>query len=115
MTGVNFAMCDKLIFEVQFTNCNLDFAKFYTLKLKGTMFSNCSMVAVDFMSADLTAADLQGCDLHKAVFKNTVANKADFTTAVNYTLNPQQNKIKKASFSRAGIKGLLHQHQLLID
>ena len=31
---VNFAMCDKLIFEIAFTNCILDFSKFYTLKIK---------------------------------------------------------------------------------
>src|SRR5659263_235032 len=35
---VNFAMCDKLIFEVHFKECVLDFSKFYTLKIKGTTF-----------------------------------------------------------------------------
>jgi uncharacterized protein YjbI with pentapeptide repeats len=115
MAGVNFAMCDKLIFDVQFTKCSLDLAKFYTLKIKGTMFNNCSMVAVDLMSADLTGAELQGCDLHKAVFKNTIANKTNFTTATNYSIDPKQNKIKHATFSRDGIKGLLQHHQLNIS
>ena len=48
MEEVNFAMCDKLIFEVHFKECVLDFSKFYTLKIKGTTFVDCSMVALDF-------------------------------------------------------------------
>src|SRR6476660_8766559 len=36
---VNFAMTDKLIFEIHFINCILDFSKFYTLKLKATTFT----------------------------------------------------------------------------
>jgi uncharacterized protein YjbI with pentapeptide repeats len=49
-------MVDKLIFGVNFTNCVLDYAKFYTLKLKGTLFCNCSITAADFMESDLTDA-----------------------------------------------------------
>jgi hypothetical protein len=51
MTEVNFAMCDKFIFEVHFKGVVLDFSKFYTLKMKGTTFTDSSLVAVDFMGA----------------------------------------------------------------
>ena len=34
---VNFAMCDKLIFDISFNNCTLDFSKFFALKLKNTI------------------------------------------------------------------------------
>lgn len=33
--------------------------------------------------------------------------KADFTTARNYTLNPAANRLRKAKFSRYGLEGLL--------
>jgi hypothetical protein len=39
-------------FEVHFKECILDFSKFYTLKMKGTTFTDSSLVAVDFMSTN---------------------------------------------------------------
>lgn len=112
---VNFAMCDKLIFEVAFNNCVLDFSKFYTLKLKGTSFVKCSLIAVDFMSADLTEAVFDSCDLYRSEFDKAIAIKTNFKTSYNYTINPERTKIKKAIFSLEGAKGLLAKHQLLFS
>ena len=64
---VNFAMCDKLIFEVHFKECVLDFSKFYTLRIKGTTFIDCSLVAVDFMNTDLTEVAFDNCDLYRSL------------------------------------------------
>ncbi len=114
IVDVNFAMCDKLIFEVHFSNCILDLSKFYTLKLKGTTFTNCKMVAVDFMKTDLTNVVFDHCDLHRTVFLNAILIKADFRTASNYTFDPSKNKVKNAVFSRDGVKGLLANHEIII-
>ena len=111
---VNFAMCDKLIFEIHFNGCVLDFSKFYTLKIKGTTFTNCSMVAVDFMSTDLTGVLFDNCDLYRSEFSKAIADKADFRTSRNYTIDPEKTKIRKAIFSKDGIKGLLFKHDLVI-
>ena len=111
---VNFAMCDKLIFEIRFSQCNLDFSKFYTLKIKGTAFTGCSLVAVDFMGADLTGVWFDNCDLYRAEFAKAVANKADFLTSRNYTIDPEKTKIKKAIFSKEEVKGLLFKHDLTL-
>ncbi|PZQ77516.1 MAG: hypothetical protein DI548_16970, partial [Flavobacterium johnsoniae] len=81
---------------------------------KGTTFSNCSMIALDFMNTDLTNILFDHCNLHKTVFSNTTAIKADFTTSYNFSIDPEKNKIKKASFSLAGLKGLLQKHELII-
>ena len=112
---VNFAMCDKLIFEVHFKDCNLDFSKFYTLKIKGTSFSNCSIVAVDFMSTDLTEVVFDNCDLYRSEFAKAIANKGNFKTSYNYTIDPTKTKIKKAVFSLEGIKGLLYKHEIIVQ
>jgi len=80
----------------------------------GTSFTNCSMIAIDFMNTDLTNVLFENCNLHKAVFQNTIANKADFTTSYNFSIDPEKNKIKKASFSLAGLKGLVEKHELVI-
>jgi uncharacterized protein YjbI with pentapeptide repeats len=111
---VNFAMCDKLIFEVHFKECVLDFSKFYTLKIKATSFVDCSMIAVDFMSADLTAVVFDNCDLYRSEFGKANANKANFKTSYNYTIDPTKTKIRKAIFSLNELKGLLFKHDILI-
>lgn len=114
MKEVNFSMCDKLIFEIAFTDCVLDFSKFYTLKIKDTVFRNCSMIAVDFMSTDLTAVIFDTCDLYRSEFEKAIAIKANFKTSFNYTIDPQKTKIKKAIFSLNEVKGLLFKQDIII-
>jgi uncharacterized protein YjbI with pentapeptide repeats len=113
-TGVNFTMVDKLLFKFSFKDCILDYGKLYTLKLPNTHFDNCSMVAVDFMNADLTGVVFSNCNLHKTLFMDTKANKADFSTAYNYIIDPERNKLKKAIFSQEGLKGLLTKYELIV-
>ena len=114
MEEVNFAMCDKLIFEVHFKECVLDFSKFYTLKIKGTTFIDCSLVAVDFMNTDLTEVAFDNCDLYRSEFAKAIANKSNFKTSYNYTIDPTKTKLKKAIFSLNEVKGLLFKHELVI-
>jgi uncharacterized protein YjbI with pentapeptide repeats len=111
---VNFAMCNKLIFEVHFDNCTLDFSKFYTLKIKGTNFINCSLIAVDFMAADLTEVFFENCDLYRAEFNKATANKTNFKSSYNYTIDPKTTKLKKAVFALEGLKGLLYKHDIVV-
>jgi uncharacterized protein YjbI with pentapeptide repeats len=92
----------------------LDFAKFYTLKLKGTTFSNCSVIAADFMKTDLTGVLFDNCDLHRASFMDSTLIKADFATSRNYTFDPARNKVGKAIFSRNGLTGLLAKHEIVV-
>lgn len=113
-TGVNFAMVDALLMAIEFKGCKLDYTKFYTLKLKGTVFTGCSLIAADFMSADLTEAVFDDCNLHKAVFHDTVALRADFTTSYNYAMDPERNKLRRARFSKEGLKGLLEKHEIVV-
>jgi uncharacterized protein YjbI with pentapeptide repeats len=114
MEEVNFAMCDKLIFEVHFKECVLDFSKFYTLKIKGTTFIDCSLVAVDFMNTDLTEVAFDNCDLYRSEFAKAIANKSNFKKSYNYTIDPTKTKLKKAIFSLNEVKGLLFKHELVI-
>jgi hypothetical protein len=52
--------------------------------------------------------------LEGAVFDNTVLEKADFSTAFNYALDPANNKIKKAKFTTSGLYGLLSKYDIEI-
>jgi uncharacterized protein YjbI with pentapeptide repeats len=113
-TAVNFAMTDQVIYEFHFKDCLLDYTQFYALKLKKIQFVNCSMISVDFMASDLTEALFDHCNLRKAVFMDTIANKADFSTSYDYIIDPEKNKLKKAIFSTEGLKGLLEKYDLVI-
>ena len=114
ISDVNFAMIDKFIFEIHFKDCILDFSKFYALKLKGTTFTNSSLVAVDFMAADLSEVVFENCDLYRSEFDKAIANKTNFKTSFNYTINPEKTKIKKAIFSLEGVKGLLYKYDIIV-
>lgn len=113
-TNVNFAMTDQVIFEFHFKDCLLDYAQFYALKMKKMQFINCSMIAVDFMASDLTEVLFDNCNLRRAVFIDTIANKADFSTSYDYAFDPEKNKIKKAIFSVDGLKGLLQKYDIVV-
>jgi uncharacterized protein YjbI with pentapeptide repeats len=113
-TNVNFAMTDQVIYEFHFTDCLLDYAKFYALKMKKMKFINCSLIAADFMSSDLTEVLFDNCNLRRAVFIDTIANKADFSTSYDYSFDPEKNKIKKAVFSMEGLKGLLEKYDIVV-
>jgi uncharacterized protein YjbI with pentapeptide repeats len=66
------------------------------------------------MNTDLTGVIFDNCNLHKAVFIDTIANKADFTTSYNFSIDPERNKLKRAIFSEVGLKGLLHKYDLIV-
>jgi uncharacterized protein YjbI with pentapeptide repeats len=113
-TSVNFAMTDQVIYEFNFKDCLLDYAKFYALKLKRMSFTNCSMIAVDFMGSDLTEVLFDNCNLRRAVFIDTIATKADFYSSYDFSIDPEKNKLKRAIFSTENIKGLLDKYDLII-
>jgi uncharacterized protein YjbI with pentapeptide repeats len=70
---------------------------------------------VDFSECDLTSALLDNCDLLNATFDRTIIEKADFRTAYNYSIDPDNNRIKKARFSKSGIAGLLQKYDIQIS
>ena len=107
MTGINFSLSNRFGLSVEFHNCLLSYALFTEMKLKGTRFIGCDLQNTDFMDTDLSNAVFKDCDLCYASFHHTNLEKADFTTARNYALNPAANRLKKAKFSRYGLEGLL--------
>lgn len=110
-----FYESNAFLFSVNFKQCNLDLSTFTNLKLIGTTFKKCSLQKVDFTNADLSKTNFNDCNLKDAVFENTILEASDFSTAYNFNLNPDKNKMKGAKFSRATIDGLLLEHQIIIE
>jgi len=114
MVGLNFSECDPFLLELKFTRCQLNLASFYKLKLKNTSFVNCQLNETDFVETDLTNALFDTCDFKLAVFDNTLLTKSDFSSSYHYSIDPEKNNIKKATFSKDGVAGLLEKYQLII-
>ncbi len=114
LLGLRFDTCNDFLFSAAFEKCTLGFSSFYKLKLKGIFFNDCTLHEVDFAETDLTGVVFDKCDLKNTVFDQTILEKADFSTAYNYSINPENNKIKKAIFSVEGLPGLLEKYDIVI-
>jgi len=115
LLGVLFDDCNPFLLSVDFENCLLKLAVFYKLKLKKTRFKNCNLQEADFTEADLSSSVLDDCDLQRAIFHKTNLEKADFRSSFHYSIDPENNRIKKAKFSRAGVLGLLDKYSIEIE
>lgn len=115
MLGLHFENCNTFLFSIDFDHCVLNLSSFYKLSLKRTTFRECSIQEVDFSETDLSGSSFDGCDLAGALFDNTNLEKTDFRTAVQYTIDPEKNRMKKARFSLAGVEGLLAKYSIQIE
>ena len=112
MLGINFSQCSDFLFSVGFSDCILDYSIFIGKKLIATKFLNCSLKEGNFSDCNLSQADFSGSDLLMAVFRQTNLEKADFRKALNFSIDPEFNKMKKAKFSQIDLSGLLHKYNL---
>ena len=115
LVGLHFEDCNPLIFSVAFETCMLNLSSFVGRKMPKTLFRKCQMLEVDFSEADLQQAVFEESNLDKALFEFSNLEKADFRTAQNYTIDPENNKLKKAQFSSSNLKGLLKKYGLNIS
>ena len=115
LIGLHFDDCNQFLLAFVFENCILNLSSFYKLKLKKTIFKNTTLHEVDFTYADLSGSVFDNCDLARSIFFNTVLEKADFRNAINFSIDPDANKIKRAKFSLSGIPGLLDKYDIEIE
>ena len=115
LMGVDFSKCSRFTFSVAFDKCILNYCFFLKNNLKKTMFKDCVIKEASFSESDLSFATFHQCDLLSTVFERNNLECCDFRTAQNYTLNPSDNKIKKAKFSFPGVLGLLSHLNIEID
>lgn len=114
LVGLDFSSCNDFLFEIQFFACVLDYSVFIKKKLKKTTFSDSSLKEVDFSDCDLSNAGFDNCNLENAIFHYCNLEKTNFTTSYNYTINPEQNRMRGAKFSLQGLPGLLTKYNIEI-
>lgn len=115
LMGVQFSNCNELLLSMELDGSQLNLASFYKLKLRKMMFTKCELIESDFTGADLSGSVFTECDFNKAIFENTNLSSCDFSTALNYSIDPEKNKITKAKFSILGLRGLLSKYDIIIE
>ncbi len=115
MMGFNLETCSQFALQVTFDNCILNESSFYQLPLKRTKFTTCTLQHVDFSYADLSLSFFEACDLAYAIFDQTDLRQANLKSAYHFNINPNNNKIKGAIFSKDNVDGLLKDYGIKIE
>jgi uncharacterized protein YjbI with pentapeptide repeats len=115
MIGLQFEACSDFGFSLEFSNCILNHSSFYQKKIKNTLFFDSKLLEVEFTESDLTQTVFDMCDLTRSIFENSNLEKTDFRTAINYSIDLDKNKVKKALFSLNGTPGLLGKYGIKIS
>jgi uncharacterized protein YjbI with pentapeptide repeats len=115
LLGLHFDDCNGIGLSFKFDHCTLDHSTFYKTNIKKTNFKNCSLKDVDFTECNAQEVVFNNCNLIGATFDNTQLEKADFTSASNYSIHPEHNRIKHAKFNRMNLAGLLDFYQIKIE
>lgn len=111
---VNFDHCSNFIYGLEFENCMLNLSSFQGIKLKNTIWKSCSIQEVNFTGSDISGSIFSNCDLGKSIFMTTNLESCDFSSAYNFSIHPEKNKIKKAKFSLSWTIGLLDSYGINI-
>jgi len=115
MLGLAFDVCKPFNFSIKCEDSILNHSIFFQTKLTNSTFRNCQLRAVDFAESEMMGSDLSACDLLNATFDRTNLENADLRGAINYSINPNTNKLKGARFSAPEVLSLLDQYDLKIE
>jgi fluoroquinolone resistance protein len=115
LLGINFTQCKDSFSGLKFNGCVLDYCSFAGKKMMKTSFINSSIKNADFSECDLTGSAFINSDLMSSIFNRTILKEADFLTALNFNIDPENNNVKKAKFSFHGLSGLLNKYDIKIE
>lgn len=114
MLGLHFENCNEFGLTLTFHHSVLNHSSFYGVKLKKTLFEQCQLQEVDLTDSDCSESKFIACDLQKAIFMNTNLEKADLSSATNFMIDPERNRIRKAIFHLYELAGLLAKYDIRI-
>jgi uncharacterized protein YjbI with pentapeptide repeats len=115
LLGFPFHDSNSFLMSMTFIKSQLNLSSFFNLQLKNTIFKDCKLEQTDFTNVNLSGSSFDNCDLYQTIFDNTLLEKVDFTTSYNLSINPNNNRIKDANFSKENALGLLTIFKINID
>jgi len=113
--GLHFENCNEFGLSFLFDSCLLNNSSFFEINIKKTIFKNSQLQELDFTGCNLTGSSFLNCDLTGSIFNNSILEKVDFRTSSSYSIDPENNRIRKAKFSLQDITGLLDKHDIVIE
>lgn len=114
MIGADLSAIDRFSNALSFNRCNLDYANFANIKLRGLAFRNCRIHDTSFEGAGIPDSTFAGCDLERASFAGADLERADLSAAFNFAIDPRECRLKKTVFSRYGLEGLVSHLNIVI-
>lgn len=98
----------RLSCPLKFLNCDISLCTFIGLDLREIIIKECRAHDVDFRETDLRKADMTYTDFANSQFIETDLTRANFTHAINYSIDIYLNKIAKAKFALPEALSLLN-------
>lgn len=98
-----------------FENCDIRYSNFSYMKLPHLIIRESMAHECNFADADLNEGIFTKTDFQQSVFSNTTLVKADFRKAINYGIDINFNKIKKARFSLPEATSLLKSFDIELE
>lgn len=113
LSGINWSGTSGF-FSATFNGCVLDNSSFTSMNLSKYLFQACSFRDASFMDTKLVHAAFEECDLRNCTFHNTDLSHADFSTAYNYFISADTNRLYKAVFSLPEAVSLLSNFNIIL-
>ena len=103
LIGINWTlskwMAKSVSKRADFVRCNIQYSAFMGLPMRGVQMTACAAHDVNFTDADLQEANCAKSDFMNSRFAGANLSGANFVGAINYRIDFQSTKIKKAKFS----------------
>lgn len=107
LAGLDFASCNQLLFSINLLRCVATYCSFREVSLAGQSLAKSELLDCTFENTDLQRADLSGVSLRGSTFERTNLEYADFRGAVEFDIDPLENRLKGAVFSKTEALALL--------
>ncbi len=112
--GIDWTRAGK-IKELSFVECLVNYSNFRLLKLPKIVMKKCEVKEADFIETDLKDSVLAGSDFENSIFFKTDLSGVDFTHATNYTIDVNNNTLKKTRFSLPEALSLLSNLDIIVE
>lgn len=115
ITGANFFQCDPFLFSIKLESCLLQYCNFANLPLKEGIFNKSIFTECVFSENQMQETQFCYCDLTGTIFHHCNLQKANFSKAFNYVIDPLTNQIKGATFSLPEALVLLRSFEINLE
>lgn len=105
----------KTVRLLSFERCDVRYSNFSFMKLPHMILKESVAHECNFADSDLSESNFSKTDFEKSVFSNTNLVKTDFRKAINYGIDVNFNKIRKAKFSLPEAASLLKSFEIELE